>query len=460
VTADKPPYRIPTMPEIRALPWNGYSVASTFAGCGGSSTGYRMAGYRVLYANECVEAAADSYRANAAPYTHVDTRDIRTVTAPDILEICGLERGQLDLFDGSPPCDSFSTAGMRDRGWGKVKTYSGTTQRTDDLTWEFVRLLEGLAPRVFVMENVSGLLKGKAKGYFIEMMRSLKAAGYTVGCRLLDAQWLGVAQARQRAIFVGVRNDLAGVAPPAHPLPLPYNYTVRDAFPHIAQIGTSTSHDVFAAHGRDVASTLRPSDSQASPTIMGSGPNKGAGIVVDDPATLEQLRAIHNTSGAPGWSVGDFTDRAAPTVTTWSHHYQVDGSEITHDPETGQDLRIGKHAIGPEAARLNPGQVSGKYQSLIRADLERPSPTVTASAGSVATAGVVAPSALRKFTLGELRAICGFPPDFVLTGSYQDRWNRLGLAVPPMMMCHIAGTVRDAILTRLDEEAARGRAAG
>src|SRR5690606_15973106 len=106
---DKPPFRVPSMAEIAALEPNGFTAASTFSGCGGSSLGYRMAGFRVLYANEFVEAARETYRANAADYTFLDDRDIRQVKSSDVLDAMGLEPGQLDLLDGSPPCASFST---------------------------------------------------------------------------------------------------------------------------------------------------------------------------------------------------------------------------------------------------------------------------------------------------------------------------------------------------------------
>jgi hypothetical protein len=111
----KPPYRVPSMAEIEALPWNGYRVASTFSGCGGSCLGYRMAGYRVVYANEFIEEAQRTYKANH-PNSFLDTRDIRQVKPEDVLERAGVDRGELDLFDGSPPCSAFSTAGKRAAG--------------------------------------------------------------------------------------------------------------------------------------------------------------------------------------------------------------------------------------------------------------------------------------------------------------------------------------------------------
>ena len=85
----KPPYRVPTMREIATLPWNGYTVASTFSGCGGSCLGYRMAGYRVAYANEFIEEAQRTYKANH-PQSFLDTRDIRQVMPEDVLEKAGV----------------------------------------------------------------------------------------------------------------------------------------------------------------------------------------------------------------------------------------------------------------------------------------------------------------------------------------------------------------------------------
>src|SRR5262249_48769124 len=151
--------------------------------------------------------------------------------------VTGKRAGEIDVLEGSPPCASFSTAGKRDKGWGRVRPYSDTRQRTDDLFFEFARLVAGLRPKVFVAENVSGLVKGVAKGYFLQVLPALKAAGggYRVTAKLLDAQWLGVPQARQRLFFVGVRADLG--LEPAFPAPLPYRYSIRDALPWVRAAG-------------------------------------------------------------------------------------------------------------------------------------------------------------------------------------------------------------------------------
>lgn len=234
--SERPPYRVPSMAEIEALPWNGYKVASTFSGCGGSCLGYRMAGYRVEFASEFIPEAQRTYKANH-PNSYLDTRDVREVQPEEILERAGVGVGELDIFDGSPPCSAFSTAGSREKGWGKVKKYSDKAQRVDDLFFEYTRLVRGIQPKVFVAENVSGLVKGTAKGYFLRILAELKDCGYEVSCKILDGQWLGVPQKRQRTIFVGVRKDL-GLAP-VHPSPLPYRYSVRDAWEGLPDDGPS-----------------------------------------------------------------------------------------------------------------------------------------------------------------------------------------------------------------------------
>jgi DNA (cytosine-5)-methyltransferase 1 len=385
----KPPFAVPTMAEIRAMKPCGLSVVSTFSGCGGSSLGYKMAGFRVLWANEFIPAAQDTYRANF-PDTPLDLRDIRQVQPEEILKATGLNRGELDLLDGSPPCASFSTAGKRSKGWGDVRKYSDTKQRVDDLFFEYARLLEGLQPKTFVAENVSGLVKGVAKGYFKEILQRLKSCGYLVECQVLDAQWLGVPQTRQRCIFVGVRKDLAAKfsVAPAHPSPLPHRYSVREACPWIR-------------------------------------------------------RAEEDTRG--DFSMGEIAGRTSPTV-------RQGGTGHLYVTEEDQGTDIGlKGCLAKEYATLKPGQISKKYFNLVRTDAEKPSPGLSAvggRGGGSATTALAHPFQRRKFTIAELKRICAFPDDFMLTGTYAQQWERLGRAVPPVMMFHVARTVRDEILSR------------
>lgn len=179
------------------------TVISTFAGCGGSSLGYSMAGFRELLAVEWDQNAVDTFRLNF-PEVPVYHGDIAALSVDDCLARTGLQPGELDVFDGSPPCQGFSTAGKRI-----------LDDPRNQLFREYVRLLRGLQPKVFVMENVSGMVKGKMKLIFADILRELKASGYTVSARLMNAMYFNVPQSRERMIFIGVRNDL-GVAP-SHP---------------------------------------------------------------------------------------------------------------------------------------------------------------------------------------------------------------------------------------------------
>ena len=196
-----------------------FTVISTFAGGGGSSTGYRLAGGKILAINEFVEEARSVYRHNY-PHTPILSEDIRELRGTDFLNVAGIRVGELDVFDGSPPCSSFSMAGIREKGWGKEKAYSDTKQRTDDLFFEYARILKEIQPRFFVAENVAGLTLGSAAnvlgsaqfGLFGEeqetIYHTLTRAGYKVRYKVLNAKHFGVPQSRQRLIIVGVRNDI------------------------------------------------------------------------------------------------------------------------------------------------------------------------------------------------------------------------------------------------------------
>lgn len=224
---------VPSMKAINAKEKT-FKVVSSFSGCGGSSTGVKMAGGKVLIATEFVPAAIETYKANHKGTRVIET-DIRQVDWKSERKELKLKRGDLDLSEGSPPCKSFSIAGTGADDWGAVKKYSGNIhQRTDDLFYEEMRKIEEFAPKVFVCENVKGMVEGDSKGYFIEIMRDLKALGYAVKAQVLNAAYLDVPQARERIIIVGVRNDIAKKGfQPVFPKPLPYTVTVRDVLPHI-----------------------------------------------------------------------------------------------------------------------------------------------------------------------------------------------------------------------------------
>lgn len=182
---------------------NAPTIISTFAGAGGSSLGYSMAGFEELLAVERDDNAVQTFKLNF-PDVPIYHGDIAKLSAEECLSLAGLRPGELDIFDGSPPCQGFSMTGKR-----------MLDDPRNQLFKEYVRLLRGLQPKVFVMENVSGMVKGKMKLIFAEILRELKASGYKVSARLMNTMYFNVPQSRERVIFIGVREDL-GIEP-SHP---------------------------------------------------------------------------------------------------------------------------------------------------------------------------------------------------------------------------------------------------
>lgn len=191
------------------------TVISTFAGAGGSSLGYSMAGFRELLAVEIDKVPVATFRLNfpGVPVYHGDIADL---SVEECMQLAGLNGPkELSVLDGSPPCQGFSPAGKRHLNDPRNK-----------LAWEFIRLLRGLQPAAFVMENVPGLITGKMYLVFAEIMRELKSSGYRVSARLVNMAYFRVPQNRKRVIFIGVREDLG--KDPTHPKPERVPYVLRE----------------------------------------------------------------------------------------------------------------------------------------------------------------------------------------------------------------------------------------
>jgi DNA (cytosine-5)-methyltransferase 1 len=179
-----------------------------------------MAGFRELLAVEWDANAVETFKMNF-PEVPVYHGDIAQLEVSAILQKTGLAEGELDVFDGSPPCQGFSTAGKR-----KVE------DNRNQLFKEFVRLLRGLKPKMFVMDNVSGMVKGKMKLVFAEVLKELRESGYLVHVRLMNTKYFGVPQSRQRIIFIGARNDRSM---PDHPTPMSWPLSLRSALENVPE---------------------------------------------------------------------------------------------------------------------------------------------------------------------------------------------------------------------------------
>lgn len=308
------------------------TVISTFAGGGGSSLGYKWAGFRELLAIDFDKNSVETLKKNFD--FPVWQRDINDVTAEEVLDFCGMKKGELDVLDGSPPCQGFSTAGKRN-----------LNDSRNDLFKAFIKLIRGLSPRFFVMENVSGMAKGQYRGKFNEILSSLKRTGYSVRCRLMNAKHYGVPQSRQRIVFIGARKNLNVV--PDFPNPCKKTMTVRDAIWDLKDTKFEANSNEFM---------------------------------------MKLMKKVQ-----PGRSAADI--------------------------------------------------MNGKYFDAIRLSWGKPSPTVKRSFRKGMNA-FYHPSQDRNLSILELKRVCSFPDDYVLTGKFEEQWARLGNAVMPKFMYHIARTIR------------------
>lgn len=183
-------------------------VFSCFACGGGSTMGYKLAGFDVLGCNEIDPKMIEAYKVNHNPkYAYLEpiqTFKLRKDLPEDLYN--------LDILDGSPPCSSFSMAGNREKDWGKDKVFreGQAMQVLDTLFFDFIDLAKELQPKVVVAENVKGLLLGAAKSYVIQIYKAFDEAGYTCQHFLLDASKMGVPQRRERVFFIALRKDLSG----------------------------------------------------------------------------------------------------------------------------------------------------------------------------------------------------------------------------------------------------------
>ena len=187
---------------------NGLKVFSCFACGGGSTMGYKLAGYDVIGDLEIDKRMNDIYLTNHHPKHNfvMDIRDFNNLPNEQIPK----ELFDLDILDGSPPCTTFSMAGKREKTWGKKKKFrEGQKEQTlDDLSFVFIDTVNKLRPKFVVMENVEGLMKGNAWKYVQNIYKHFNNIGYSVHHWLLKGEYMGVPQRRHRVFFVATRLDV------------------------------------------------------------------------------------------------------------------------------------------------------------------------------------------------------------------------------------------------------------
>lgn len=173
---------------------------------GGSTMGYKLAGYDVVGCCEIDPRMMAVYVSNHHPkYSYNEPiQEFKKGTFPD-------ELYNLDILDGSPPCSSFSMIGAREDHWGKEKKFKEgqAMQVLDTLFFDFIEVVKELQPKVVIAENVKGLMLGNAISYVRKIYQGFEDAGYYCQHFLCNAKDMGVPQSRERVFFVCLRKDLA-----------------------------------------------------------------------------------------------------------------------------------------------------------------------------------------------------------------------------------------------------------
>lgn len=194
---------------------NKWNLLSLFSGCGGLDLGFELAGlkavmgeavmekafadkkvfvaniennvFNTIYVNDIFDEARETYAQNAGRYIYMDKSDIRKIK----------EFPKADIVLGGFPCPGFSEAGPR-----------LVDDKRNFLYLHFIRCLMQSKPKIFVAENVKGMMTLGKGEVFKQIVQDFSAAGYTIYHKLLNSAEYGVPQVRERVILVGVRNDL------------------------------------------------------------------------------------------------------------------------------------------------------------------------------------------------------------------------------------------------------------
>ncbi len=376
-----------------------FTYISFFAGGGGSSAGYKLAGGECLFVNEFQQVAVDTYLANWPDTPHI-CGDIKKVTGKQIMEMTGLKVGELDILDGSPPCPPFSMSGTKQKGWNKTKTAYGMKQENiEDLTWEQIRIAGELKPKVIICENVKGLTMEYAKGHLDKMIEDFEALGYSTTYKVLNGIHYGVPQKRQRVFIVSVRNDvLEDIGMPwmlistLYPEPVDEEPTIEDA---IGDLRLDNENSVEAI---ELCEAMKKSAKYKWMKRLPKNPDRVVSVGDD--------------------VVGPWYDKV-----------------IAHRKKMGKSIPEAKHSF---------------YQSR-RVPWNQASHTLSEQGLQTSLAVHLHAEEDRVYTTKESKRIMTLPEDYILTGTLNEKLARIGLMVAPMMMKYLIKSVYEKVLEPYNE---------
>jgi DNA (cytosine-5)-methyltransferase 1 len=376
-----------------------FSYISFFAGGGGSSAGYKLAGGDCRFVNEFQQVAVDTYLENWPNTPHI-CGDIKDVTGAQIMEMTGIKKYELDILDGSPPCPPFSMSGTKKAGWGKEKMAYGMKQKNiEDLTWEMIRIAGEMMPKVIICENVKGLTMEYAKQHLDRMVTDFEALGYSTTFKVLNGIHFGVPQKRQRVFIVSVRNDV------------------------LEDIGMPWM----------LVSSLFPDGADEEPSVE----DAIGDLRLDNENSVEahELREIMKKSAKYKWL-----------------------KRLPKNPD--KVMSVGDDVVGPFYDKLIahrtkwgkevPERKTSFFQSR-RVPWHQASHTLSEQGLQTSLAVNLHPDEDRGYTTKEAKRLMSLPEDYILTGTLNERLARIGLMVAPMMMKYVAASIYEKVLEPYNE---------
>ena len=376
-----------------------FTYISFFAGGGGSSAGYKLAGGDCKFVNEFQQVAVDTYLANWPNTPHI-CDDIKNITGKQIMEMTGIQEGELDILDASPPCPPFSMSGTKQKGWGKEKTAYGMKQKNiEDLTWEVIRITGEMKPKVVICENVKGLTMEYAKEHLQRMVNDFEALGYSTVYKVLKGQEQGVPQKRERVFIVSVRNDVLDDI----------------GMPFMLLSGLFPEPEKEFATIQDAIGDLKQDNENASEAYeLVEAMKKGA--------KWKWLKRLPKNPDRVV-SVGD------DVVGPWYDKV------IAHRKKWGKTIPEKKHSF---------------YQSR-RVPYNQASHTLSEQGLMTSLAVHLHPEEDRVFTTKESARIMTLPDDYKLTGTLNQQLARIGLMVAPICMKYLADEIYKQVLEPYNE---------
>lgn len=377
---------------------NTLTMLDLFAGAGGLSEGLSEAGFHSLFASEIVPVYADTYKLNH-PDTKVCTADIRSLDAKMILSDLGLERGQLDLLAGGPPCQGFSI---------NAPVRSILDQR-NHLFKEYLRFVDAFAPRAVLIENVPGLVSFEHGATLHAIMDALAQLGYGADVRILGAAYYGVPQMRWRTIILGLRGKVlpsAAFPEPIYHAPIRPNFTTTFDGQMLVKL---PAPEVSAAF-----TTVKEAIGDLPPLTCGERGNE-VKEYISEPFCDYQRRLRTGSSGV--------YNHEAPRLS------KINLERLKYIKPGGNWTDIPDDLLPEGMKRANRGDHTKRYGRV----------TADGLASTILTKCDPHWGAFfhyeqdRSFTVREAARIQSFPDHYIFAGAMAEQFAQVGNAVPPLL---------------------------